>query len=380
MFPEITRKLPVVDLKAQYNCMREDILSAVAGVLDNAHFILGPNVAALEREIATFCQSPYAIGVASGTDALILALRAAGIHAGDEVIVPAFSFVATADAVSILGATPVFADIDPISLNIDMEHAASLVTGRTRAIIPVHLYGQPADMHSVLSLADRYQLIVIEDCAQALGASWAGKPVGSMGDYGCISFFPTKNLGAYGDGGMITAQNQGSAAHLKKLRVHGSEKKYCHDEQGMNSRLDELQAAILRVKLPHLARWNFERRRIADLYRQALGHIDEIVLPSEVPNAFHVYHQFTIQHRRRDLIQASLREAGIESVVYYPIPLHLQPMYSNLGFRKGHLPVSECAASEVLSLPVFPEMTEEDVAYVADNIEKALSTSLLRSA
>ncbi len=380
MIPEITRKLPVVDLKAQYNGMREDILAAVSGVLDNAHFILGPNVGALEREIAAFCHSPYAIGVASGTDALILALRAAEIQAGDEVIVPAFSFVATADAVSILGATPVFADVDPTTLNIDMEHAASLVTDRTRAIIPVHLYGQPADMGAVLNLAERYNLVVIEDCAQALGSSWAGKPVGGLGDYGCISFFPTKNLGAYGDGGMITAQNQRSAARLRKLRVHGSEKKYCHDEQGMNSRLDELQAAILRVKLPHLADWNFERRRIADLYRQALAHMDEILLPSESPDAHHVYHQFTIRHHRRDAIQAALRESGIESVVYYPIPLHLQPMYSALGYRRGHLPVSERAATEVLSLPIFPEMTVEDVAHVAENIEKALSTRLRQSA
>ena len=257
MIPEITRKLPIVDLKAQYNGLREDILSAVSDVLENAHFILGPNVAALEREIAAFCQSPYAIGVASGTDALILALRAAGIQAGDEVIVPAFSFVATADAVSILGATPVFADVDPTTLNIDVEQAAGLVTDRTRGIVPVHLYGQPADMGSVLDLAERYNLVVIEDCAQALGASWAGQPVGSLGDYGCISFFPTKNLGAYGDGGMITAHSQRSAARLRKLRIHGSDKKYCHDEQGMNSRLDELQAAVLRVKLPHLAQVEF---------------------------------------------------------------------------------------------------------------------------
>jgi len=380
MIPEITRKLPVVDLKAQYNCLREDILSAVSGVLENGHFILGPNVAALEREIATFCESPYAIGVASGTDALILALRAAGIQAGDEVIVPAFSFVATADAVSILGATPVFADVDPSTLNIDVDYAASLITDRTRGIVPVHLYGQPADMDAVLNLAARFDLVVIEDCAQALGASWAGKPAGSLGDYGCISFFPTKNLGAYGDGGMITARNQRSAALLRKLRVHGSDKKYCHDEQGMNSRLDELQAAILRVKLPHLARWNFERRRVADLYRQVLAHIDEILLPPDAPEAYHVYHQFTIRHYQRDAIQAVLRESGIESVVYYPIPLHLQPMYAHLEYRQGQLPVSERAATEVLSLPVFPEMTEEDVAYVAENIEKALSLSLKRSA
>ena len=380
MIPEITRKLPVVDLKAQYSGLREEILSAVSGVLDNAHFILGPNVAALEREIAQFCQSPYSVGVASGTDALILALRAAGIQEGDEVVVPAFSFVATADAVSILGATPVFADVDPGTLNIDVHHAPTLITDRTRAIVPVHLYGQPADMDAILKLAERHSLVVVEDCAQALGSSWRGKPVGSLGDYGCISFFPTKNLGAYGDGGMITARNQRSAARLKKLRVHGSEKKYWHDEQGMNSRLDELQAAILRVKLPHLERWNFERRRVADLYRQALAHLDGIVLPWEGSEGNHVYHQFTIRHERRDTIQAALRGSGIESVVYYPIPLHLQPMYSHLGYRKGQLPVSEAAAAEVLSLPIFPEMGEEDVAYVAEQIEKAISVSLRRSA
>jgi dTDP-4-amino-4,6-dideoxygalactose transaminase len=380
MIPEITRKLPVVDLKAQYSGLREEILAAVSGVLDNAHFILGPNVAGLEREIAQFCQSPYAVGVASGTDALILALRAAGIQEGDEVVVPAFSFVATADAVSILGGTPVFADVDPSTLNIDVNHASSLITDRTRAIVPVHLYGQPADMDALLKLAERHSLVVVEDCAQALGASWRQKPVGSLGDYGCISFFPTKNLGAYGDGGMITARNQRSAARLKKLRVHGSEKKYCHDEQGMNSRLDELQAAILRVKLPHLERWNVERRRVADLYRQALAPVDGIALPWEGPEGYHVYHQFTIRHERRDAIQAALRESGIESVVYYPIPLHLQPMYSHLGYRKGQLPVAEAAAAEVLSLPIFPEMGEEDVAYVAEQMERAISVSLRRSA
>jgi dTDP-4-amino-4,6-dideoxygalactose transaminase len=380
MIPEITRKLPVVDLKAQYSGLREEILAAVSGVLDNAHFILGPNVAGLEREIAQFCQSPYAVGVASGTDALILALRAAGIQEGDEVVVPAFSFVATADAVSILGGTPVFADVDPSTLNIDVNHASSLITDRTRAIVPVHLYGQPADMDALLKLAERHSLVVVEDCAQALGASWRQKPVGSLGDYGCISFFPTKNLGAYGDGGMITARNQRSAARLKKLRVHGSEKKYCHDEQGMNSRLDELQAAILRVKLPHLERWNVERRRVADLYRQALAPVDGIALPWEGPEGYHVYHQFTIRHERRDAIQAALRESGIESVVYYPIPLHLQPMYSHLGYRTGQLPVAEAAAAEVLSLPIFPEMGEEDVAYVAEQMERAISVSLRRSA
>ncbi len=380
MIPEITRKLPIVDLRAQYNGLRDDILAAVSDVLENAHYILGPNVAALEREIADLCQSSYAVGVASGTDALILALRAAGIQAGNEVIVPAFTFVATADAVSILGATPIFADVEPTTLNMDVDHAASLVTSRTRAIIPVHLYGRPANMRAVLDLGVRHNVVVIEDCAQALGARYEGEPVGSRGDYGCISFFPTKNLGGYGDGGMVTAHDQRSAASLRKLRAHGSDRKYRHDEQGMNSRLDELQAAMLRVKLPHLERWNVERRRIADQYRVALAHIDEIILPSDPPDAYHVYHQFTIRHCQRAAIQAALREWGIETVVYYPIPLHMQPMYEHLGYRQGQLPVSERAATEVLSLPMFPEMTEEDVYYVAEKIEKALSIHLRQSA
>ena len=376
---EIHRELPIVDLKAQYNSLRDEITASIADVLENGHFILGPNVAALERQIAEFCHSSFGIGVASGTDALILALRAAGVGQGDEVIVPAFSFVATADAVSILGATLVFSDVDPLTLNIDVNHASSLVTDRTKSIIPVHLYGQPADMDAVRKLAEQHRLIVIEDCAQALGASWKGQPVCSIGDYGCISFFPTKNLGAYGDGGMITSRDKDSAEHLRVLRVHGSRKKYCHDEQGMNSRLDELQAAILRVKLPHLTRWNSDRRRVAGLYRKALAHLEDIVLPSESADAVHVYHQFTIRLQGRDAAQAALRQAGIESVVYYPVPLHLQKMYGHLGYRKGSLPVAERAAAEVLSLPIFPEMTESDVSYVAECLEEIVAVEARQS-
>jgi dTDP-4-amino-4,6-dideoxygalactose transaminase len=366
------RALPIVDLKSQYKALREEILASIAAVLDDVRFILGPSVAALEREIAAFCQCPFGVGVASGTDALILALRAAGIGPGDQVIVPAFTFVATADAVSILGARPVFADVDPATLNIDVRHARTLVNGHTRAIIPVHLYGQPADMDQVIQLADQYDLDVIEDCAQALGATWKGHPVGGIGHYGCISFFPTKNLGAYGDGGMITTRDPEAARRLKILRVHGSDQKYRHDEQGMNSRLDELQAAILRVKLPHLTQWNEKRRKIAELYRRALAHLDEIVPPAEAQDAHHVYHQFTIRVQSRDAVHAVLRERGIESVVYYPVPLHLQMMFAHLGYRNGDLPAAECAAEEVLSLPMFPEMTEDDVAYVAACMEDAL--------
>jgi dTDP-4-amino-4,6-dideoxygalactose transaminase len=367
------RQLPIVNLKAQYEGLRDEITSAIAQVLEAQHFILGPNVTALEKEIAALCDSPFAVGVASGTDALILALRAAGIGKGAEVIVPAFSFIATADAVSILDAVPVFADIDPLTFNINVDHAATLVTDRTKAIIPVHLYGQPADMDAISALAARYQLNIIEDCAQALGANWKGRPTCSLGDYGCISFFPSKNLGAYGDGGMVTVRGTQEASDLKMLRSHGSGRKYYSDVQGMNSRLDELQAAILRVKLPQLRQWNERRRQVAAMYRAALRETPEIVLPSESPDAFHVYHQFTIRVPRRDEVQNALRASGVETFVYYPVPLHLQTMYAHLRYKRGDLPAVEKAADEVLSLPIFPEMTENDVAYVAERLEECVA-------
>lgn len=367
------RTLPVIDLRAQYRTLRQELAAAIMQVLEDQQFILGPNVAALESEIAAFCKSPCAVGVASGTDALILALRAAGVSAGDEVIVPSFTFVATADAVSILGAAPVFADIDPATFNIDLEHASTLISERTVAIIPVHLYGQPADMDKVRGLAEKRHLMVIEDCAQALGASWKGVPVASIGDYGCLSFFPTKNLGCYGDGGMVTARHKESADRLRMLRAHGSKKKYHFEEQGMNSRLDELQAAILRVKLPNLTEWNNMRRNIAAMYKEALDHLEELVLPLEAPSAIHVYHQFTIRVPARDQVQTALLAAGVESVVYYPVPLHLQKMYSELGNKKGELPAAERAATEALSLPIFPEMTATDVAYVSECLKEILA-------
>jgi dTDP-4-amino-4,6-dideoxygalactose transaminase len=367
------RHVPIVNLKAQFEGLRGEITSAVAQVLEAQHFILGPNVTALEREIAALCDSPFAVGVASGTDALILALRAAGIGIGDEVIVPAFSFIATADSVSILGAVPIFADIDPHSFNINVDHAATLVTERTKAIIAVHIYGQPADMDAISALAATYQLKVIEDCAQALGAKWKGRPTCSFGDYGCISFFPSKNLGAYGDGGMVTVRNAEEAIALRMLRSHGSGRKYYSDVQGMNSRLDELQAAVLRVKLPHLQQWNERRRQVASMYREALRDVTEIALPSESPDAFHVYHQFTIRVPRRDEVQNALRASGIETFVYYPVPLHLQTMYAHLGYRRGALPAVEKAADEVLSLPIFPEMTEDDVAYVSEYLKECVA-------
>ena len=369
-------RLPILNLRGQYEQLRGEISTAVLEVLEQQNFILGPNVAALESEIAQLCEAPFAIGVASGTDALILALRAAGVGPGDEVIVPALSFIATADAVSLLNATPVFADIDPRTFNIDVAHAATLVTSRTRAIIPVHLFGQPADMDAVAALASRHSLIVVEDCAQALGARWKGRPTCSFGEYGCISFFPSKNLGGCGDGGMVTVRTAEEAERLRTLRSHGSRKKYYSELQGMNSRLDEIQAAILRVKLGHLAKWNEARRRIAAQYREALTGLPEIMVPFESANAEHVYHQFTIREVNRDEVQKFLAERGIQTFVYYPVPLHLQPMYSNLGYRRGDLPVAEEAASEVLSLPIFPEMTQEDVKFVADCLEQCVTASV----
>jgi len=370
---ESQRKLPILDLKAQYEGLREEILDALHQVLEEQHFILGPNVLQLEREIAAYCGTGFAVGVASGTDALILALRAAHVQAGDEVILPAFSFIATADAVAILGATPVFAEIDPLTLNIDVAHAETLVTDRTRAIIPVHLYGQSADMDAVLSVARRHSLLVIEDCAQALGARWKNRKTCSFGDYGCISFFPSKNLGAYGDGGMVTVPTAEQAETLRALRSHGSRRKYYSDVQGMNSRLDELQAAILRVKLPHLDEWNEGRRHVAAMYDVALRNVQEVTLPFASADSQHVYHQFTIRVPHRNEVQQSLKEHGVQTFVYYPVPLHLQTMFAALGYKKGDLPVAEQASQEVLSLPMFPEMKWEDIEYVANCLSQSLT-------
>ena len=367
------RSIPILDLKAQYRSIETEITTAIHDVLEAQHFILGPSVSALEREIAAHVESTAAVAVASGTDALILALRAAGIGPGDEVIVPAFSFIATADAVSILGAVPVFADIDPATFNLDPVHAASCITGRTRAMIPVHLYGQPADMDAISALAQRHNLIVIEDCAQALGARWKGRPVCSLGDYGCISFFPSKNLGAYGDGGMIAVRTAEDAERLRMLRSHGSSKKYHSESQGMNSRLDELQAAILRVKLPHLDSWNEGRRNVAALYRAALGAAEGVELPQEHEHATHVYHQFTIRVSNRDEVQKQLAERGIQTFVYYPVPLHLQKMYAHFDYKRGDLPQSEKAADEALSLPMYPELSASDVEYIAESVKESVA-------
>lgn len=365
-------RIPILDLGAQIRQLHDPIMEAIERVLASQSFILGPNVQALEREVAEYCGVEHAIGVASGTDALILALRAAGVRPGDEVIVPAFSFIATADAVSLLGARPVFADVEPGTLNLDAASAKKCVSDKTRAIVPVHLYGQPAEMKEVLALAGDHNLTVVEDCAQALGAMYGTSKVAGLGDYGCISFFPSKNLGALGDGGMIVTNDADSAGHLRRLRSHGSRRKYHSEEQGWNSRLDELQAAILRVKLPYLDGWNTARRKNAGFYDTLLDQVEGIEVLARSGGCEPVFHQYTVRVPHRDAVQQTLSRAGVQTFVYYPIPLHLQPMYRDLGYRPGDLPHAERAAAEVLSLPMFPELTEDQMTYVVDMLRQAI--------
>jgi dTDP-4-amino-4,6-dideoxygalactose transaminase len=359
------KAIPMLDLAAQYRTIEKEIKAAIDQVLESQHFILGPQVTALENEVAEYCGTRFAVGVASGTDALILALSALGIGAGDEVIVPSFSFIATADSVSLLHATPVFVDIDPETFCIDVAQLEAKITDRTRAIIPVHLYGQSVDMDPILDLARRYKLAVVEDNAQAISATYKGTKTGSMGDIGCISFFPSKNLGAYGDGGMIVTNSEEVYRHLRSLRAHGATKKYFSVEQGWNSRLDELQAAILRVKLRYLDIWSEGRRSRADLYDRLLGEIPGVSTPKRTGWGNHVFHQYTVRVQNRDAIAKALLERGVPSMVYYPVPIHLQPMYASLAYNAGDLPECEKACAEVLSLPIYPELTNEQIEYVA---------------
>lgn len=368
--------IPMLNLEAQYVSIKQEMDEAIQAVLRKQHFILGENVAALEEEIARYCGMHHGVGVASGTDALILALKAAGIGPGDEVIVPTFTFVATADSVSLLGAVPVFADIDPASYTLDVSSLERLVTENTRAIIPVHLYGQPADMDEVLAFASRHGLAVLGDTAQALGATYHQRPVCSYGDFGCLSFFPSKNLGAYGDGGMIVTQDKERASDLKMLRSHGSRRKYHSEVQGWNSRLDELQAAVLRVKLPHLEQWTAQRISRAALYNEVLRGIEGVTLPTVLPGRTHVFHQYTLRVPARDAVQAELARVGVQTAVHYPVPLHLQPMFQGLGYRRGDLPVAEKAAAEVLSLPMYPELSDAQIDRIGSALRQAVEAQL----
>jgi dTDP-4-amino-4,6-dideoxygalactose transaminase len=366
--------VPMLDLGAQYRSIREEINAAIERVLIAQHFILGPEVKALEQEVAQYCGRKFGVGVGSGTDALTLALCACGIGPGDEVIVPSFTFIATADCVSLLGATPVFVDLDLETFCIDPAQVARKINDRTKAIIPVHLYGQMADMDPILKLARAHNLLVIEDTAQAIGATYKGQKAASLGDVGCLSFFPSKNLGGYGDGGMVVTDSEELAKQLRSLRAHGTTKKYFSVRQGWNSRLDELQAAILRVKLAHLDEWSGARRSRAAYYDRLLQGIPGVERPKTAENREHVFHQYTVRVAQREAVSKELAERGIPSTVYYPVPIHLQPIYDSLGYKQGDLPETERASHEVLSLPIYPELTdlqiESVVASLADVVRR----------
>lgn len=363
-------KVPLLDLKAQYATIREEIREAIDRVCDAQHFILGPEVAALEVEIAAFCGVRFAVGMSSGTDALLAALMAAGVTTGDEVITTTYSFFATAGVIARLGAKPIFVDIDPATFNLNPEAAVKQISMRTKVIMPVHLFGQCADMEPLLEAAKARGIVVIEDAAQAIGAFDEKKRrAGTMGHMGCFSFFPSKNLGAFGDGGMVVTNDEGLAENLRVLRVHGSKPKYFHRIVGGNFRLDAIQAAVLRVKLPHLKDWTEGRRANAQRYRDLFGETDlrkQVVLPGDVSG--HIYNQFVICLRDRGRLQAFLKERGVGTEVYYPLPLHLQECFKALGYKKGDFPHAERAAQESLALPVHSELTEAQQRYVVEQI------------
>ena len=362
--------IPMVDLKRQYHNLKSEINAAIGDVLENTNFILGPQVRALEEEVAAYHALPYAIGVANGTDALLLALRACGIEPGDEVITTPFTFIATAEVIAILKARPVFVDICPDTYNLDCNQIADKITARTKAIIPVHLFGHPADMDPLMEIARKNNLKVIEDCAQAFGAKYHHRKVGTIGDIGCFSFFPSKNLAGYGDGGMIITKSEEIAEKIRMLRNHGSSKRYYHQEVGYNSRLDEIQAAIIRIKLKKIDQFNAARRENAAAYCSLIQRKD-IILPAVSADCEHVFHQFTIRTNKRDVLAGALQQKDIASAVYYPVPLHQQEVFLKLYNDSVKMPVSETCAQEVLSLPMFPELNQEEIRLIADVINHA---------
>lgn len=362
-------QIPMVDLQIQYQQLKSEIDRAIAGVLDTSYYILGPQGQSFETEAAAYLGVKHAIGVASGTDALHLALRAAGLGPGDEVITSPFTFIATAEAVAYVGATPVFVDIDPRTFNIDPELARKAITAKTRAILPVHLFGQPADLAPLQQLCAEHGLLLIEDCAQSFGAGYDGRQTGSIGALGCFSFFPSKNLGCYGDGGMVVTSDDRLAEQLRMLRNHGSKVRYHHDIIGYNSRLDELQAAILNVKLRHIDRFNRLRRQNAHYYSARLQDAG-VVPPFEDGKGVHVYHQYTLLTDRREAVQQALTQDGCASAIYYPIPLHRQNVFA-ADFSGVSLPVSESVAARCLSLPIYPELSETQMDRVIAAIRGA---------
>jgi dTDP-4-amino-4,6-dideoxygalactose transaminase len=361
--------IPAFNLTRQHESIREIIDAAVRRVMESGQFVLGKEVEALEAEVAAFCGTSQAVAVASGTDALHLALRAIGVGPGDEVLVPTFTFIATAEVVVYCGARPVFVDIDLDTFAMDPDAASGAITSRTKAIIPVHLFGHPARMKELNALADRHGLAVLEDAAQAFGARYGGNMAGSLGHAGCFSFFPTKNLGAYGDGGMVVSNDGDLADKVRQLRVHGADERYHHKIIGYNSRLDALQAAILRAKLPYLESWNAARRRHAAAYTEGLDKLSGLVCPKELEGVHHVYHQYTIRTENRDALRAELAEKGIATAVYYPVTLPAQEAFEDHGYDSKAFPNSDQASKEVLSLPMFPELKEDEVDRVVEAIE-----------
>jgi len=363
-------KIPFLDLVAQGQPLKDDILAMVGEAVDNAGFIGGPNVTGFEANFASFCETPHCVGVASGTDALRFALHAAGVKSGDEVITVAHTFIATTEAISQVGARPVFVDILPETWNMDAQQIESRITPQTTAIVPVHLYGQPADMDPIMEIADRHGLAVIEDACQAHGARYKGRRAGSIGKIGCFSFYPGKNLGAYGEAGAATTNDADMAKIMAKIRDHGQKTKYYHDVEGYNGRLDAIQAGVLGIKLKHLEAWNTARRANAARYKELLQEVDEVTLPVEAPEVESVYHLFVILVDQRDALQSFLAEKGVATGLHYPLPLHLQEAYRGLGYKEGDFPVTESVAKRLLSLPMYPELTAEQIQYVADCVKE----------
>jgi dTDP-4-amino-4,6-dideoxygalactose transaminase len=364
-------KVPLLDLQAQYRPLRDEILAAMTRVADSQRFIMGPEIDALEADFARMLAVKHTIAVSSGTDALLLALMALGIKAGDEVVTSPYSFFATAGAVARLGARPAFVDVDPATFNIDPDRIAAAITPRTRAIMPVHLFGQSADLDAIVQIADRHGIPVVEDAAQAIGATYHSRAVGGIGAFGCFSFFPSKNLGAFGDAGLVTTNDDGLARRARLLRTHGMEPKYYHHVVGANFRMDALQAAILRVKAPHLAEWTAARRanaaRYRDLFRTAaLG--DLVTLPADPADRLHIYNQFVIRTPERDALKRHLEVQGIGTEIYYPVPFHLQPCFADLGYRRGAFPHAERAADESLAIPIYGELTADQQESVVSAI------------
>ncbi|WP_310501341.1 DegT/DnrJ/EryC1/StrS family aminotransferase [Paenibacillus qinlingensis] len=365
------KSVPILDLSYEINELKPQLMQVFENVLDAGTFIMGPNVKKFEQEVADYLGVKFAITLNSGTDAIIIGLLAAGVGPGDEVITTPFTFFATAEAISQVGATPIFVDVDEYTYNMDLLQLEAAITPRTKAIIPVHLFGHTVDMGELLRIANKYQLLVIEDTAQAFGAEYQDRKVGTIGDIGCFSFFPSKNLGAYGDGGLLATNNEEFAMKAAMLRVHGSKKKYYNEVIGYNSRLDEIQAAILRVKLPYIDKWNDGRKLAARTYKELLSGVEGIVLPVEESYAKHVFHQYTIRVKegRRDEIQAKLDELGVSTMIYYPVPVHKLPVYQSMEIQ---MPKAEKLASEVLSLPIWPQIDRQIQSYVSSKLIELL--------